>query len=114
MTDTTQPTTGAQGAAGGPVVGQIWADVDRRSAGRTMRVESVEYDARRGAEVAVCRLLTNSDTTQQQIDKPHAWYTPVDRRGKTTRIAVERMRPTSTGYRLVSEGPACDPPEVSA
>lgn len=105
MTDTTQSSTGAQGGAEDAVrVGQVWADNDTRAKGRTLRVLAVEHDARMGKDVALCRVLTNSDDTQQDLDRGRPWAT--DRRGRTTRIAVERMRPTSTGYRLVSEASA--------
>jgi hypothetical protein len=86
--------------------GQVWADNDPRSEGRTLRVDAVEADpqrARRGhpALVAVCTILTNSDTAQRQVDRQDPWTS--DRRGKVVRIRVDRMLPTSTGYRLVSE-----------
>lgn len=57
--------------------GQVWADNDKRASGRTMRVESV--------------------------DSRYAMV--VDSRGRRSRILVERMRPTSTGYRLLEEAP---------
>lgn len=105
MTDTTQPTTGAQGAAEGSVrVGSVWADNDWRATGRTLRVDAVDYDVRRGQRVAVCTVVTNTTHVQADLDAGRHWA--ADRRGRTTRIAVERMRPTSTGYRLVSEGGA--------
>jgi hypothetical protein len=68
--------------------GQIWADSDPRSAGRTLRVVRVE-----GGK-AVCTVLTNSDAT--------GWARR-DMRGTTTRVSVSRMRPTRTGYRLISD-----------
>ncbi|MFE0642116.1 hypothetical protein ACFW2Y_10985 [Streptomyces sp. NPDC058877] len=61
--------------------GQVWADNDRRSAGRTVRVDEVD------TRYAYCTVLTAS--------------TPGGRTGQRTRIALERMRPTSTGYRLL-------------
>jgi hypothetical protein len=70
--------------------GQTWADADPRSAGRTLRVESIEGDK------VVCTILTNADSY-----KGGAWQK--DMRGKTTRISLSRFKPTSTGYRLVED-----------
>jgi hypothetical protein len=88
--------------------GQIWADNDPRSVGRTLRVDEVKFSPRMGKDVAVCTVLTNSDETQQHVDNPagspfasSGGYS--DRRGKTTEIALKRFVPTSTGYRLISE-----------
>lgn len=82
--------------------GQIWADNDWRSAGRTLRVLSVDETH------AVCEVVTNDDDTQDHLDNPSRapWYRPGDRRGKQTRIMLRRFKPTSTGYRLVSEADA--------
>jgi hypothetical protein len=71
--------------------GQVWADSDPRSAGRTLRIERID-----GGK-AVCTILTNSDATN--VDSPHQR----DMRGKTTRISLTRFKPTSTGYRLTEE-----------
>ena len=73
--------------------GQIWADSDPRSAGRTLRVDRIE-----GGK-AVCTILANADSTQWRIDRDDR--TARDMRGRTTRISLARFRPTSTGYRLV-------------
>lgn len=90
--------------------GQVWADNDPRSAGRTLRVDAVKFSSRMGCDVAVCVVLTNADETQRHIDNPagnpfrsSGGYS--DRRGKTTTIAVRRFMPVSTGYRLISEAP---------
>ena len=83
--------------------GQVWADNGKRSEGRTLRVERIVQDPRMGRPVAVCTVLTNSDRVQAEADwwgvKSHF----KDTRGTTVRIAVNRIRPTSTGYRLVSQ-----------
>lgn len=71
-------------------VGQVWADNDWRSAGRTIEVEEVT------ATHAICKVLT-------KVDSPA--YGPPN--GRRTRIRLDRFRPTSTGYRLMS-----DPGEV--
>ncbi|MFF3060161.1 hypothetical protein [Streptomyces sp. NPDC057909] len=60
---------------------QVWADNDRRSAGRTVRVGAVSE------RHAYCTVLTAA--------------APGGRTGRRVRILIERMRPTSTGYRLV-------------
>ena len=75
--------------------GQIWADNDPRSAGRTLRVDRIE-----GGK-AVCTTLTNVDSTQWRIDRDDR--TARDMRGRTTRISLARFRPTSTGYRPMED-----------
>jgi hypothetical protein len=57
-------------------VGQVWEDCDRRACGRRLRVEAVFEDL----EQVGCR---------------------VERTGKLTTISISRMKPGSTGYRLV-------------
>jgi hypothetical protein len=52
---------------------------------------------------AVCTILTNSDDTQERIDKGLPGRG--DRRGKQTRIKLGRFRPTSTGYLLSRDAP---------
>lgn len=78
--------------------GQIWADNDWRSKGRTVRVERVD------PRFAYCTVLTNTDSSQTLLDRDQRGA--VDRRGKKTRILIERMRPASTGYRLLAEVPS--------
>lgn len=78
-------------------VGQVWADNDKRAAARTLKVIRVEADTRKGVAkpgeaVAVCEVLTDRKDVavgQSQV-------------GRIVRIRVDRMRPTSTGYRLVA------------
>jgi hypothetical protein len=72
-------------------VGQVWADNDKRSAGRTLRIEHIGYEDHDGNEVppyAACRVLTNK---------------PGCRTGHQVAIRLARFKPISTGYRLVSE-----------
>jgi hypothetical protein len=57
--------------------GQVWADNDWRAHGRTVLVLAV--------------------------DETHATVQSPSGRGRKTRIRLDRFRPTSTGYRLVSE-----------
>lgn len=92
--------------------GQVWADSDPRSAGRTVRVVELDVNAR-GQQVARVVTLTNTDSDQALLDRHgvdagggyagRVWV-PSDRRGKVSSIRVDRMRPTSTGYRLLDEG----------
>ena len=74
--------------------GQIWADNDPRSAGRTLRVERID-----GGK-AVCTVLTN--ITPVKADLQHGVLVS-DRRGETTRISLARFKPTSSGYRLIRD-----------
>ncbi|MGW4467489.1 DUF6354 family protein [Micromonospora sp. NPDC004704] len=59
-------------------VGQVWADNDRRSAGRKVRII--------------------------HVTESHAVVGPADpkARGRATRIRLDRFRPTTTGYRLLT------------
>lgn len=88
-------------------VGQVWADNDPRCAGRTIRVDSIDGDK------AVCTVLTNSDETQRHLDayempgRSRYPRGPIlrDTRGKVRRISLARFKPTSTGYRLLTDVP---------
>lgn len=70
-------------------VGQVWADNDPRCEGRTVKIVAIEMGYERRA---VCEVLTlaGGKTASQQRD---------------VRIKVDRLHPTSTGYRLVPEVP---------
>lgn len=61
--------------------GQIWADNDKRQHGRTLRVERVDGDR------TLCRILTNRDVVQRDIDRYGAAGMQ-DRRGKTVSVAT--------------------------
>lgn len=80
--------------------GQIWADNDARNAGRTLRVDRIEMHTFSAGALegkvpyAVCTVLTQADNY------------PQGRIGHQVTIMVSRMRPTSTGYRLVTDVPA--------
>jgi hypothetical protein len=90
--------------------GQVWADNDPRAAGRTFRVDEIRHSPSMGRPVTVCTIMTNRDDTQAEIDHPTTpWYRPSDRRGAQTVIAVDRFRPTSTGYRLIQDAPEVQP-----
>lgn len=64
-------------------IGQVWADNDWRSTGRTVEVVAIDQTH------ATVKVLTNGRGTYA---KP----------GRTSRVRLDRFRPTSTGYRLVS------------
>ncbi len=66
-------------------VGQVWADNDWRSTGRTVMVMEVQGDK------AICAV---------------AW--PGHKVRKRTTIALRRFRPSSTGYRLLAALPSVD------
>jgi hypothetical protein len=84
--------------------GQVWADNDKRAKGRTLRVDRVDYDEQRGYRVASCTVLTMDEASKARQRAGIGR----DLVGSRTRVAVKRMRPNSTGYRLLSDvdGPA--------
>lgn len=65
-------------------VGQVWADNDKRSAGRHVRVIAIEVTLKQ----AVVRRCNSAGGLIG---------------ARVTRIALRRFRPTSTGYRLVRD-----------
>lgn len=76
-----------------PKPGQIWADNDRRATGRTIRIDRITNGT------ATCTVLTNRAAAQDELDRGQTYLT--DRRGTTVRVRLDRLRPTSTGYRLI-------------
>lgn len=82
-------------------VGQVWADNDRRSEGRTVKVVAIEMGYRPRAR---CVVLTSAGGGPA-------------RSGRETRIAVDRMRPVPSRYQLVGDGhmahhtPSIDAPQ---
>lgn len=67
-------------------VGQVWQDADPRTYGRHLRVAEV-------------------DSTHATVVHVDIAGRPVGRRERITRIRLDRFRPTSTGYRLVTDVP---------
>lgn len=67
-------------------VGQVWADNDKRSEGRRLRVDEV----------------SSTHATVTPVDV-HGQPTPSVLRARRTRIRLDRFKPTATGYRLVEE-----------
>ncbi len=79
--------------------GQVWADNDWRQAGRTLRVVDLVHDSLRGGELtAVLEVLTDRSPTRN-------YPAGLSQVGKRVRVRVRRMRPTSTGFRLLTEAP---------
>jgi len=82
--------------------GSIWRDRRDLFGSRTLRVERIE-DGR-----AVCTTLTNSYEVQRQLtqaarrpqDGP--LHNTRDMRGFTTRILLDRFRPTACGFDLIT------------
>lgn len=72
--------------------GQVWADNDRRSEGRKVRILRVEE-----AEAVVIVLTARTDASDGERQRAV---------GAEHRIRLNRFRPTSTGYRLVEDVPA--------
>jgi hypothetical protein len=86
-------------------VGQVWADNDKRAAGRkvkVLRLSSVfehpklgryqrDYSRKVAVPMAECEVVTER----------HAGSAT----GRHVRIRVERMKPTTTGYRLIQDAP---------
>lgn len=70
--------------------GQVWADNDKRGYGRKVRV--VEIIEAWGDRYAVVEQVTGRRSYDA---KP----------GKRTKIRLDRFRPNSTGYRLVTDVP---------
>lgn len=81
--------------------GQIWADNDKRSAGRKVRVIAIE-DAS-GWDGGKRRPLVPARAVVEQVVGRHNEGT-----GRRTRIRLDRFRPTSTGYRLVQDAPTTE------
>lgn len=74
--------------------GQVWADNDKRSAGRHVMVIAIEpgrpaepHRTAVPAKAAVVLCTANGNKIDSRV----------------TRIRVDRFRPTSTGYRLVKD-----------
>lgn len=78
--------------------GQVWADNDPRSAGRTLRVDSIENGK------AICVIVTDADDVAARIHRAHECGVAARGSvGRTTRISLPRFVPSATGYRLVQD-----------
>lgn len=75
-------------------VGQVWADNDKRSVGRRVRI--LELPPPEPCKSARA-LVVQCDCAGRAIR--------TNGRERRTRIAINRFRPTSTGYRLEVDAP---------
>lgn len=75
--------------------GQVWADNDKRGAGRTLRVERVE------GMYAYCEVLTIAGGIPAKPPFPGA-------KTRLSRIMIQRMVPNSSGYYLLHEAPSAE------
>ena len=95
-------------------VGQVWADNDKRAAGRYVKVLGLhsrrEHPVVRGRRIYTENVDVEYATCEVVADRhgPRFGPGPVGRR---VEIRVDRFRPTSTGYRLVAYG--CKPSECT-
>lgn len=87
---TTQPPTEATNKHGTVIrVGSVWNDNDPRCKGRTIRIAALESGR------AVVVVITD------RLGKTPA-------KARVTTIDIDRLHPTSTGYRLLSEPDAAE------
>lgn len=80
--------------------GQVWADTDPRMEGRTIRVDEID------GPHAICTILTNPLDVQGLLDDDTPGtrqYTPRDRRGRKTKIRLDRFDGSNRGYTLAGE-----------
>ncbi len=78
-------------------IGQAWLDNDTRAQGRKIRVLSIS-DGYATCEIIADRAEPVPVRGKWNYTRP-AGFTPV---GRTTKIRVDRFKPTSTGYRCES------------
>lgn len=78
-------------------VGQVWADNDKRSAGRHLLVVAIE--PARPATVGT----VPAKAVVEQCDAAGTVHRDGTGRAKRTRVRLDRLKPTSTGYRLVKD-----------
>ena len=84
--------------------GQVWEDCDKRNPGRQLKVLAIVV--RLGRKVAECEILSNGG-------RPSTFASPENKGkglvGHKTYIRVSRMKPGSTGYKLVAPAALIDP-----
>lgn len=90
-------------------VGQVWADNDKREAGRTVRIDAINCDSDGEPHSVEVTVLTMSAEKQAQFDANT--FSVTDTRGLKRTILARRLYPTSTGYRLLSEPEPVQEPE---
>ncbi len=72
-------------------VGQIWADNDKRSQGRRLRVVAIEPAV---PATPHHRAVPERAVVRDINEAPHKGF---------TRVRLDRFRPTSNGYRLIKD-----------
>ncbi|MEU3603759.1 hypothetical protein ABZ714_34390 [Streptomyces sp. NPDC006798] len=75
-----------------PAVGQIWQDNDPRNPGRYLRIVEINTAVSR----AWCRPVAYNPATGAVADLPGT---------RATGIRLDRLKPTSTGYRYIQDQP---------
>jgi hypothetical protein len=83
-------------------IGQVWADNDKRGYGRRVRVIAIEPAQPGGPH----KNPVPARAVVELVDARKNW--PDTKPGRRTRIRLDRFRPTSTGYRLVSDAPTSE------
>jgi len=78
-----------------PEAGQVWADNDRRAAGREIQIVSINGDYARC--VVIAESPAENAHRRYVAPRPVGWSAV----GHRTRIALSRFKPSSTGYRFV-------------
>ncbi|AJP04754.1 hypothetical protein TU94_28225 [Streptomyces cyaneogriseus subsp. noncyanogenus] len=73
-----------------PAVRQIWQDNDPRSPNRYLKITAVD----------------GTHATMRQVAITPQGATAVPSGARATRIRLDRLRPTSTGYRYIRTDPA--------
>jgi hypothetical protein len=76
--------------------GQIWADTDKRSIGRKVRVDSIDGDYA-NCTVVADRSDPRPTRGRYNVQRPEGW-SPV---GRMTRILLRRFNPTKAVSRLI-------------
>jgi hypothetical protein len=79
-----------------PTPGQVWADNDKRCIGRMVQIDAIRGD------FAFCTVVADRGDPKRlkgrhNCIRPAGW-TPI---GRSTVIKLDRLKPTSSGYRLI-------------
>ena len=72
-------------------VGQVWADVDPRMAGRTIQIIGIDPENVRGERRALVKVLSDRHTAVKVTV------------GSTRRLLMRRLKPSKSGYSLVTD-----------
>lgn len=80
--------------------GQVWADMDKRSAGRHVRIVAVEEE--QPTVAGNMPIPARALVEEVALNAESGVVTPL-RRARQTRIRLDRFRPNATGYRLIQD-----------